>query len=362
MTIKKLSPEIWILLYVSVTLSKAVFLFFGGGADFFDFGGGNDADYYEASALHQGEAAVNIWSVLLSFLVDLGFFSRQGVASVLMFVSSIIIPYLVVRVSLIGGKVLNNKRLWFTIFVIGVYPALFFFSLDIYRDVFMVLVYLAGLFAVKGLAKKNDLIYKLLWLTFGMAVGFMLVGLRVYLGAAYMLMLGFALLGDKLTAPLKNIGFMYLIFIYLSLVYIFHFLGLLDALMQYRSYFELGAGGSTFGLQFDSVILFIPNFVLSWAFQIFGLWPFTSLAIVLFFIESVPFIFCFFYVLGNRVHIATFGWCLIIFFIAYNTIWIIGNDNLGTAWRLRIFSYISIFVVFLQIYQEKIKLSRYPSR
>lgn len=44
---------------------------------------------------------------------------------------------------------------------------------------------------------------------------------------------------------------------------------------------------------------------------------------------------------------------LVVFFVAYTTIWLIGNDNLGTATRLRMFSYISILIAFFIVYQNK---------
>ncbi len=41
-------------------------------------------------------------------------------------------------------------------------------------------------------------------------------------------------------------------------------------------------------------------------------------------------------------------------FIIYTTIWVIGNDNLGTAVRLRFHSYMAIFICFFIVYQNKI--------
>ena len=42
------------------------------------------------------------------------------------------------------------------------------------------------------------------------------------------------------------------------------------------------------------------------------------------------------------------------FFVIYSSIWLLGNDNLGTAGRLRIPSYLAIFASMFITYQTKI--------
>jgi hypothetical protein len=48
---------------------------------------------------------------------------------------------------------------------------------------------------------------------------------------------------------------------------------------------------------------------------------------------------------------------LLVFFVIYTTVWLLGNDNLGTAIRLRILSYLVIFACMFIAYQEKVKLT-----
>ena len=48
---------------------------------------------------------------------------------------------------------------------------------------------------------------------------------------------------------------------------------------------------------------------------------------------------------------------ILVFFVIYTTIWALGNDNLGTAVRLRIPSYLAIFACMFIVYQVKTKLS-----
>ena len=45
---------------------------------------------------------------------------------------------------------------------------------------------------------------------------------------------------------------------------------------------------------------------------------------------------------------------LLTFFVIYTTIWLLGNDNLGTAVRLRIPSYLVIFASMFIVYQTKV--------
>ena len=44
---------------------------------------------------------------------------------------------------------------------------------------------------------------------------------------------------------------------------------------------------------------------------------------------------------------------LIIFFVIYASVWLIGNDNLGTAVRLRIYNYLAIYISFFYILRLK---------
>ena len=43
----------------------------------------------------------------------------------------------------------------------------------------------------------------------------------------------------------------------------------------------------------------------------------------------------------------------IIFFVLYGSIWLIGNDNLGTAVRLRMHNYLAIYISFFYIVSSK---------
>lgn len=59
------------------------------------------------------------------------------------------------------------------------------------------------------------------------------------------------------------------------------------------------------------------------------------------------------YVVRNRVYADSFVNYMVAFSVAYSAIWLLGNDNLGTAMRLRMYVYISFIICSLIIYQRK---------
>ena len=79
-----------------------------------------------------------------------------------------------------------------------------------------------------------------------------------------------------------------------------------------------------------------------------------SSSIILFILETVPFCLAFRYLLKNTKFMNKFVVFLLTFFVIYTTIWLLGNDNLGTAARLRIPSYLVVFASMFIVYQTKI--------
>jgi hypothetical protein len=86
---------------------------------------------------------------------------------------------------------------------------------------------------------------------------------------------------------------------------------------------------------------------------VFGLFIVNAYAAILFIIETIPFVLALRYIFKNKKHMTKFCHYLLAFFIIYTTIWVIGNDNLGTAVRLRFHSYMAIFICFFTVYQNK---------
>jgi len=87
---------------------------------------------------------------------------------------------------------------------------------------------------------------------------------------------------------------------------------------------------------------------------LFGLFLVSRNSIIVFLLESVPFILTFIYLSKNIKFMNRFVSFLLTFFVIYTTIWLLGNDNLGTAVRLRIPSYLVIYACMFIVYQTKI--------
>ena len=59
------------------------------------------------------------------------------------------------------------------------------------------------------------------------------------------------------------------------------------------------------------------------------------------------------YVIKNIRMADSFVRFLLIFFVIYGSVWLIGNDNLGTAVRLRMYNYFAIYISFFYILNLK---------
>lgn len=141
------------------------------------------------------------------------------------------------------------------------------------------------------------------------------------------------------------------------LITLAYFLGLFDPIINYREGFLDTEAGSNLNIQFNSFYTFIPNFIKSFLFQVAGVYFVNSSSLVAFFIESMPILLMFFYIIKNKHYLDKLCNFLLIFFIIYSTIWVIGDDNLGTAVRLRIYNYIVIILCFIIVMQNKARQS-----
>lgn len=312
----------------------------------FSLGGGSDANYYNSYAEGLTETAVNIWPIILRWLNDLGLYSRDLTTYFLFFLSIIVIPLIVNRLSGLRFKQ-NQKYYLYSFLVLLVHPTIFFFSTDIFRDVFMAFSFLVGCLTVKAFLRSNSTLQILFYFLLSVAIGVFLIQIRPYLGYAYLL----SLLFWKIRFTKRRV--FYLGSFYLLLLFIANYLGVLDLLTEYRSGFEESEGGSTLGLDFSNPLLFIPNFILSFLGQMLGLYITNPLAAILFVLETIPFFFMLVYVLKNIRLADSFVRFLIIFFVLYGSVWLIGNDNLGTAVRLRIYNYLAIYICFFYILRLK---------
>lgn len=337
-----------ILLFIALLLFIKVFTYLIIKSELIlpGFGMGSDADYYHGYATGYNELAVNTWPILLRYLHNYSLYSREYISYILLFISIVLIPIITCRLSGLTFKKYQKKYLYL-FFICLLYPTLYLFSFDVYRDVFMVFSFLAGCLVVKRCLNSSNYINFLLLFMFSLIIGFLLLGLRPYLGYAFLL----ALFLWKIKFTKKRLVF--LAVLYFSALFFVNYLGYLDFLTDYRSGFEEVGGGSTLGLDFSNPIMFIPNFILSTLGQLFGLYITNPLAIILFLVETVPFFFMLVYVVKNIRLADDFVRFLIMFFVVYGSVWLIGNDNLGTAVRLRIYNYLAIYISFFYILRIK---------
>ena len=345
--LKRVSNKALFLCIVYLVFLK-VFFYFLIKNDYISFGlgGGSDANYYHDYALGYIDLAVNFWPVILRFLNDFGFYSRNGISYLFLFTNLFIIPFLVGKLS--GLNFQNSQKYYlYSVLLCLIYPTLFFFTLDIYRDVFMVLTFLVGCLIVKKCLSRSNFISFSYFYILAILIGLFLMALRPYLGYAFLL----ALVLWKIKLTKKRI-FLFAI-LYFFALFIANYIGLLDSLTEYRSGFDEDSGGSTLGLDFSNPVMFIPNFILSTLGQLFGLYITNPLAIILLLIETFPFFIMLKYVIKNIRMADSFVRFLLIFFVIYGSVWLIGNDNLGTAVRLRMYNYLAIYISFFYILNLK---------
>lgn len=306
----------------------------------------SDADYYHNYAMGYVNVATNSWPVLLKYLNNFNLYSREVISYILFLISLILIPLITCKISGLSFKI-NQKYYLYLWLLCLLYPSIFLFTFDIYRDVFMVFSFLIGCLIVKKCLDSSSFLPFISYLSISIVIGIFLLDLRPYLGYAFLL----SLFLWKIRFTKKRLVF--LGFLYFLALFIINYAGFLEVLTEYRAGFEEGGGGSTLGLDFSNPVMFIPNFILSMLGQLFGLYVISPLAIVLLVVETVPFFFMLIYIIKNIKLANSFVRFLIVFFVLYASVWLIGNDNLGTAVRLRLYNYFAVYIGFFYILRLK---------
>jgi len=356
--VRILENRIWLLAFIAMVLKILLFIYFkwfNQGIDF--LGGGNDADYYNNYALGYNPStnnpvdfAANYWPVILRFLNENGLYDRDVIVLILFVTSITLLPYLYYKLIKIQADEIKPVKAG-SIFLIIFYPSIFIYTMDIYREVLMFTILFLSFLIYKKILETNrlrDNVYFLIYLS----LAYFLYLLRPYLGFALALAPFVYLLLSKTKRYFKT-----WIIIYFVVLVLINVSGGLDEILHYREHFRISSeGGSTLGIGLldKNPIMFIFYYIYSILGQLFGLFLVNQFAFYIFFLESVPFILAFIYLLKNIKFIPKFAIFLLTFFIIYSTVWLLGNDNLGTAIRLRIPSYFIIFACMFIVYQTKI--------
>lgn len=344
-------------LFIALTFVKAIasiFISFYGDNI---FGGGSDADYYHEYAIGATENAVNAWPIILRALNEISIYSRAGVSHGIKFIGFIIIPLLIAQLSTVKEYQFKSRLFWLAALTAGLYPTIIFFTGDIYRDVFMIFCWLLGLFVFQFLSKSPPVLERIFAYSLGLIFSIVLFSLRPYLGIAYLAAL---LLSGTFSMRHNHIALSLAALI--ALLFVFYMTGALQPLLEYRAGFLEGdVGGSTLGITFSSPMQFVPDLIKSTGFQLFGLYFNSGPSVFAFVSESIPFSLLLGYVIKNRRHTNRFIDYLVVFFVVYSAFWLLGNDNLGTAVRLRTFNYLVVIIAFFLTYQNKVLAIRNAS-
>ena len=344
------NKRIFLSFILLMIVSKIYFymIFYIFGHDF--FGGGNDADYYHEYAVGNLSYAVNVWPVILRFFNFYGLYNREIWSFINFIVSITFLPFIYANINSIGEfKKSFIKVLSF--FIVVFYPTIFFFTFDVYRDVWLYFLFVLTVFVFSKFISSNG------GEKFFFFFSFVLLCFFSFLFRPY---LGFSLF----VASFFCFSFIFryfktLVFMYFVLLLVFNYFGFFDSLLTYRGEEGFSEGGSSLGIgligrdPFSFVYLYLCSFF----FQVFGFFYVGFKSVFVFVLESSFFIFAFFYVLKNIKFLPNIGLYLISFFVVYTSVWVMGNDNLGTAVRLRVPSYLSIFSCMLLIYGNGFKVN-----
>jgi hypothetical protein len=307
-----------------------------------------DAEYYDSIAKGEDADVVNLWALFLLKVGNYDLYNRDFYAIVIFFIGALILP---IQFCNIIKKISKSGTSIIAAFWILTYPAIIVFSMDIYRDVILIVfLFLAIQYKIKiyDFSKLKDTII------------FIIICTVAYFLRPY---LGFSLIAASLLTFLK-INFTYnrtfkliIIVILISLIYKNE---LLNPIIYYRGVNGFEEGGSSFGITLYNLNIFefILNYLLSFFKQLFGLSFPNNYSYLFFIFESIPFIYMltkiYFTRLKNKIEIFLFN-----LFLIYSFIWILGNDNLGTAIRLRIISYIIISLIYFSKFHLENKKFKY---
>lgn len=344
----KLSNNILLILLISLLLCKIiVFLMIKENLLTVSFGGGNDSEYYHNYAIGLIDNAPNIWPFLLRQLNSISLYSRNIVSYCLFLLNLIFIPILFVKI--VGLNLYTQQKMCFYAIIVCIfYPSLFYYTFDIYRDVFMVFIFLFSCLFVKKFIVNKNILIKLIYLALLFIGCYLLYKMRPYLGFSFLISLFICKI------KLNKIRIFFILCFYLIILFIINHFNGFHNLLSYRSLFIEGESGSFIPLSFSSNI-FLIDYILSVFYQLFGVYIFDLKSFFVFISESILFIYMLLYVILNIKYADKFIVFLLKFFVLYASIWTIANANLGTAIRLRIFNYFSIYLCYFYILYAKFK-------
>ena len=161
-------------IFIALVIVKVGFFFMFISSPTTLFSGGSDADFYDAYALGEESLTSSVWPDWLRALNEVGLYSRVGVSIFLMVLGVLVIPILCGRLALVKGYPYKTKIYLGIAIAVSMYPTLFYSTLDIYRDVFMLFVFLSGLLFVKWSIHSESPLKKLFYMVVVFGHGYLL--------------------------------------------------------------------------------------------------------------------------------------------------------------------------------------------
>jgi len=353
------SKGIWLLVFIAMGLKIVFFIYYQSFIEGTVFGGGNDGDYYHNYALGYDvrtnvpvDFAANYWPVILRFLNENELYNREVLSLILFVMSLTLTPYIYYKMVKIQANEIKLVVAGSFLLIIY-YPTIFYLTLDIFRDVLMFTILFFSFLLYKKILESNQVRVRVrAYFFIYLGLAYFLYLMRSYLGFAMALTPFVYLILMKTRTYLKT----WIIIYFVALVLI-NVSGAFDQILIYREAFVIfDRGGSTLAIRLldQGPIMFVFYYIYSILGQLFGLFFVNINSYLVFILETVPFIVALIYVFKNIKFMNKFAIFLLTFFTIYTTIWLLGNDNLGTAVRLRIPSYLVIFACMFIIYQTKI--------
>jgi hypothetical protein len=334
-----------------IGLMKVMFFFAQNKYGFISVGGTSDADYYDAIAFG-ALLNPNPWGQFLKFLNNLGLYDRPNIAFAFALTNVVLVPWSFYKIIAIGKLGANSLVNLAAVVYVSVYPTVLYYTTDIYRDIPMIAIYLVGVWMAKvlmerewGGGRSTEIALQVAALSVCVGVLFIL---RFYLAAAMVIALVACFMFDLSKNVLVPLGLFVMTFTVADSVGVFNWMKI-----DYR--LTYAAAGSGFGIDFSHGNFWV-NFMDSLVKGLYGFYFKSRLSIVMFVVESLPALLATVYVVVNRKHIDRFASFLLIFFVAYASIWVIGVDSLGTAARYRVFNYLAIMLAACVVYKNKQRL------
>lgn len=342
--------RIFLSLSLLIFLAKLwMFTYMFGFDDFVFFGG--DSDYYHQYAIGaiKGEAA-NFWPVMLKYINSLGLYSREVFSYGIMLISLLLLPLLL---AFLIWRITKSVVLASSLYIYSmIYPTQILYSFDIYRDLLMAFLFILSITLMYTHYYSISLGRKLFFSSLLLFVLTTLSLLRPYLGIS--LLLSYLFLTFY---PFRKCNLKLIFIVYFFSFFILFNLNVFDLLINYRSSFSTMEGGTNLNIRMngDNYFSFVLLILKSFYYQILGGYFAKFESIMVFILESLPVITAIFYISKNSKHLNKFALSLLIFFMIYSSVWLIGNDNFGTGMRLRIYSYYSILICMAVVYKNKAK-------